>query len=805
MPHHPSRIALFALLAAALLSLSLPTRALAQGDERTFGPAMDPKAMMADQLVLLIKKALAAEAEPSPHQYEAAHILLRLALDLNPDDAALWLMAREMSARSGHRDDQLDALRRYVNLVPADDAAQLDLIMQSVAVGQTVDERIKPVERILDSPAAAKLSAPLRSRLAIYAAQGAKELDDQPRFHARLKQAAQLDPTNLTAMRMIYDLVQARQGGSVEQGVALTGLLRADPLAVPPRRELAELLSASGAHAAAIEQYQVAQALAQGPMDDAFYYAWALSLIGSGNANSALEMFTALEQRRQAAAHAAAQQPGQTVTPAEQPTEATVYLPMDMELLRLAVFITRGQDDSIKASLSRLDKTLADGEKAGDAQAKADRLWLAALAGEAPDDAALEALSKERGQDDPLVRRIGGWTLLRRGQSDEARQALEPLAKTDPQAAYGLARLDDVKTPAGQKRLQQVIAMEPLNVAALLAMGDLRQQNVAPALSPAGAGLARVLEQLPLEVRRASAGADRWIRLSVRLTAPSYRYLQPVRAKVTVRNASDLPLALRPGGPAPSRLLLYFTPQAAGKPMANLPPIVVDLGRQLVLGPRQAIEAIVPLDHAELGWLLTISPSEQVLFNGVALLGGTPTGDGQVGMLPSGATETIGITRRSAVTVTGPNIDGMFTALEDPDMATQMQALAWLTLNAARLSGADQPGAVEVMDKLTTRLTQRYQRLDPLRQAWTVRFLSPDTKGQPVLAPIHDLAQRSDDALTRIVYLVTQVTDPASPLLDAAAREKDVRVMRFAQAWRPVVEQARAEAARKIENTKKAP
>lgn len=69
-------------------------------------------------------------------------------------------------------------------------------------------------------------------------------------------------------------------------------------------------------------------------------------------------------------------------------------------------------------------------------------------------------------------------------------------------------------------------------------------------------------------------------------------------------------------------------------------------------------------------------------------------------------------------------------------------------------------------------------------QAWAVRFMLPDEDGEPVARRVIDLAQRSDDPMVRIVFLVIHADSPASPALTDAIRHDNPTVRAFAQAMK---------------------
>ncbi len=809
---------------AAIMVLCLAVMPAAGQSDLSFGPALSAPSMMARQLVLMSRKALAGNAQPTDKQLTAAAMLLDAAAEYDPRDAEIWRLDRELANRMGDRKAEIKALSQYTALVPSDDAAQLDLIMLLLENQQTVEARLTQVERILDAPNANSFSAALRSRLASYVAQGALELGDRSRFAKRLRQAAQLDASNRQAMRMIYELVEARDGSPAELGVAVVGMLRADPMDVSVRRKLADLLASLAAYEAATVQYQAAQDIAQAPLDDGFYHDWVVALLAAGKNDDALSLLSALEaRRRQAMAQPAGEAPGLAPAPdnatedantpkptrsadgnpapvAQEENAASAGLPLDLELLRALAFRARHEAAGLKASLARVRQSLAQREKAGDAAALADAVWLDLLLGEVPTED-LAKLAAAPPMDAALWNRIQGWAALRQDQPDRARELLSPLAASggDPFAAYGLLRLDNLADSALQgRRLNEVIAQAPRSTAAILASQDRGNiaQGSPPVESPAAAALVTALNRVPLSIRQPDLQNRNWLRLDLRMTVSSYRYLQPVTLTVTLSNTTEAPLAIRSDGPIRPGLLIYMQPKTIMQRLGNLPAVVNDAARRLVIAPREKLTFDVPLDRSELGWLLAINPADTIIFGGNAILGGQPTPDGQIALGPMTLTATLPQAQRIGTQLTKENIQTQIAGLGDPNPSVVMQSMAWLLQMTPRLTG---PATQEIADQAVEAVTARYLKADALQQAWAVRFLTPDTTGKQSFPRIHEQALRSEEPIVWMMYLATQtqaaggdaangVAGDGGLAINAALRQPNAKIVSFAEAWQGVLE-----------------
>jgi tetrahydromethanopterin S-methyltransferase subunit H len=78
--------------------------------------------------------------------------------------------------------------------------------------------------------------------------------------------------------------------------------------------------------------------------------------------------------------------------------------------------------------------------------------------------------------------------------------------------------------------------------------------------------------------------------------------------------------------------------------------------------------------------------------------------------------------------------------------------------------------------------------MGPAELAWTLYSTqSRDQAGSP-MSPVFQVAGRSDEAIVRVAYLLTQVTDPQAPALVDALRSDDEQLRRFAVAWRQALQ-----------------
>ena len=193
-----------------------------------------------------------------------------------------------------------------------------------------MDRRVGAIEAVLANPAAQAFSPALRSRIASYAAEGWREMGDKSRCAQRAHQAAELDPSNISAQQLLYELTAASGASIQDRGAALIALLKAEPVAPGPRRKLGDLLLSVGQYRRAAQQYQVAQELLGQPADPSFYFNWCLSLAASGKSDMALSILNDFALVLSG--------PGPTTAPAGPPATQPAdpaALPLELDVLRV--------------------------------------------------------------------------------------------------------------------------------------------------------------------------------------------------------------------------------------------------------------------------------------------------------------------------------------------------------------------------------------------------------------------------------------------------------------------------------------
>lgn len=804
--------------AAGLLALTPMLGAHARGQDEPVAPPEDPARMLGERLLSLVEGTLDGRSQPRADQLVRARILLEQALKLVPDDAESWRLRLELADRLDDKAGGLDALKNYCRLRPEDDAAQWDLIQRSIAQKQTIEQRTAGVTNLADGPSAGNLSPALRSRLATYLARAAMERGDNKEFASRLRTALLLDPANARAAGMAYELALSRNAPPLDRGVTLMGMIKAAPTDPVARWQMGNLLLSQGAYIEAAGQLGAAKNVSTAPLppqEAASYYAsLAIALASGGQTNQALALLNQLDaawapgnapsSAASAPADAPATAPATTAPVSAAPT-VNAGLPIDLEVLRAALLWHQGGAARAEGALRRVREDAARRAKAaGQAGllAASEQAWIELLFYDAADTVAaaqllnrLPAMVEKTPADSPTGQRLRGWLLLRSGKADEARKALTPLAATDPFAAYGLALSYSSTEHERRDWLNKAAELGASGLAGMLAAVELRAAGVVSTASatPVGLALGDRIGEWPRLLANPNPAEQAWIVLALSVEPHRSSFLEPIRATLRIRNATDMPLAMGPEGTVPTRVFLITTLRPGQSGMTELPPRVIDIHRRLRLDGRQSLDVPIRLDRGRLGALFASSGTETIQLNTLAMLDAYPVPGGRYITGPLGAADMARLIERQGVPASAANVTSWMDLLNpQAEPSARMRALALLP-EAVRQSRG--PEGAPAAAKMTKALIDAFPKLDPIAQTWLLSFLpGPEHPGGggEAFKPIHDAAERSADPLVRMMNLVVAVRDPKSPTMNAALRSDNRTLVEFATALRQGLEAAAA-------------
>ena len=283
-----------------------------------------------------------------------------------------------------------------------------------------------------------------------------------------------------------------------------------------------------------------------------------------------------------------------------------------------------------------------------------------------------------------------------------------------------------------------------------------------------------------------------WWRLTVHVEPKQYRYLDPISAKLTLRNMTNFPLSLGLDGVVPTDVLAMMTLRRHGESMGALPPMAMDMDRRIRLEPFEAIDVDVRIDRAQLGMLFSMNPTEAINVDIQTVLDPHIGRNGRIIPSPVGGSDSVHLIERFATATTIQNVEQWIRLLGDTEPDRQMKAVALLVRSASALAVSPNEQAQEVVERITEVVEDAYPRWNTTMQAWVVRFLVQDADRRASFELIRESAQRSEDALVWIMYLATQVSDPEAAVINTALRHSDAKVVAFAGALREGLERAAA-------------
>ncbi|MFP4224306.1 MAG: hypothetical protein ACLFVN_09555 [Phycisphaeraceae bacterium] len=744
-----------------LLAFAAPA-AWAQGGQ-------SEREMLADELVVMARQVLEATGneEPGPGALEQAAMLLDEAAELADDDPELWQLQAEIAQRRDDAEAQTAALRQYLRLRPNDDAAQLELILSRLGQVETLDAKLERMKALLRSRSARQLSPPLRSRLATRAAMLADELADPERHAHWLGEAVKLDPTNAAAAQMLHELAMERGASPMGMGASALRLVRAAPGDASVRLILARQLLEQNAFGPAVDQFQTATMLSPQPLPLAAYTDWAAALADQGDRAQALELLGRL-----------------LPAPSKVAPEEDGQAPMDpeLDLLRLALAgpdaaVSREQAyERVRQSLER-QMSEEDGVRL-----RRNLAWIAAVFGQELEQ--VESWLEEMPEDDALAQRARGWLLLQRRETEAARELLEPLAEGDPVALLGLSRLAG-SDAAEARLLREVLQRAPSQVAGVLAAARLHEMGESIEPTQVGRGILRAMDRLPSSILDPAPQVSPWTVLDVSVPRGQFRYLDPVRVKLRLRNASSFPIGLGEGS-VPTQVLLFAKPAVQGRLAAQFPPMVVELDRRLRLEPRESLEVEARLDRSAFGAWAAALPTQTYSFDVTAMHGPYVAPNGGLFTLPTGNRRQVRSLQVGGTPVSQETLDEQIEQARQGTGSARLRALAWLAQVGPNLP--DPLATEDRYEAIREAVTGQFAELTPVEQAWTLRFLPGETEAGMFPDPL-ELVRASDEPLVWLSYLAAQVDDPEGAGLAAALERGDERVRQFAEARRQTLEQ----------------
>ena len=798
MQHESPRrfsLARWVLIPALLVMILMPNITRAQ--DLSFPNSATTDQMLADQLVAMAWAIFGRETEPRPDQLQRAMTLLDMAAQLNPDDEGMWQLRISLARTMEDQDLLIDSLRNYLRLQPKDDAAILEWTKARLGSVEALDDYLDTLERMLRSESAAAWSAPLRSRLATLAAQAAQEIGDNRRFAQWLGYAVKLDEANPDAAAMVFQFAVEREATPRQKGTALVNLIKASPVDASVRVSLASLLMEQGVYAHAIDQFDVGMQLVDTQTRMSLVNQYALCMIATGQEDKVPALLLDIQLFLKRMIEAQNPDLSAELDPEEAQAKMLEDLPQLPPTLEFIQLMLQHKNNPVAAreAFQRLRDFTSQIEDAEEqATSFSDLVWVAAVFDQ--DEKWIQQRISLMDPDDDNATLARGWLALRAGDTTTARDVFESLGEDNMFARLGLATFPELTDDQRTEAYQQMIWHDPASMASIIAANRLIKLGKIVNATGDGVSVRVLADDLPRQLWTPALTVSPWVRMTMRVVPGSFGYLQPMKAHVTIRNASRVPLSIGPGGAIQSVLMVMCSPSIRSEPLGQLQPTFFNMGRRLTLKPGQSIEADIRLDRFDMGQLTALYPNSTVTFSATGMLDPRPLPTGGIVPGPLGATHQVGSLRARGLPATPNNLNIWIKDLDGTDPAVRALAIARLLIIARQ--PAETTEAQDFRDKVSDLISQRYPSFDRVLQAWTVRFMLPDEEGEPVSRRVIDLAQRSDDPMVRTVFLVMNADTADSPILTDAIRHDDPAIRSFAQAMKEGFEKD-AEAAAEAE------
>lgn len=565
--------------------------------------------------------------------YLIAADALWVAHTLRPADAETARLVSAAAWSAGDRELLLDATRAVIRADPADTVAQLRLISANINARQTVAERLEAYDRFLS--AVRSLDPSIRSRLALDAALLLRETGDTAGFERRLRESADLDPTNKDAVSLAARTFSGPDAGVEEIASWQIRLLYADPL--DPHVHLAVARICAG----------------QGAMDPAErFLANAIQLFSRGTGDIPVSMREEqlalqwprlgsreildrlngplLDARNQAAtAIKARREANEPTTDLREPMEIR-YEP-GIERIRLLAAHDAKDEDSIAASLFDIagatdelfQAVLEQGRQPGADQARlgnemvqlfSEFQIVRAIVRNNPEDLRrqFDEFSASMPQAGPMLEPLKAWLAYAEGDHLRAIDlvgAPRPGTTDDLLIALASQELGDAATAKPiYGRYARSQALAPIGALARVRLKAMDAE--AEIITPEGRRLGSALAKVPAWMDRMISDPRSYMSLQVETPASTVGPEEDARVRVRLRNTSAIPMGLGSSRPIGSRLLLApravgRTSEFTGSPASK----VLEVDRRLRLASMEVLDVVVEADSAYTQWLREVNAS----------------------------------------------------------------------------------------------------------------------------------------------------------------------------------------------------
>lgn len=729
--------------------------------------------IVADRLTLYAIQNLQGDGNVPDFQYDIADTLLQDASQLAPDDLTIWHLRAELAAGIQDSRKREQALRQIIRIDPDDQATKLDLIFLLLERVQTLDERLKRVESLIARGPDSGLSDPLLSRLAVYAAASARELDDLTKFRDYLKLAVSLDPANDSAFRMTLDFAIERDRPNLTRAAIAMQLIAAAPIDRGARLELGNLFLQEGCYDEAANQlfHGTRLSLSQTPAPIAG--SLVVSLLGSGQTENAAAY---LEQLRYT------HFPGE---PDEEGNPTPGPLPLQFKILQLLTFLHAEDPEQRQQAFTEVETALRNAD---------DNVSLPALGRLAaifnfPEDDLIARADEIEQQAPNVAELLRAQDDLNHQRVREAADRLLLIAPDEPAARIIQARFPGISPRRARQLYASAVASGPEELAAVVAGLEHQKifnENVAPTRD--GERMNQLLLRYPSQLWKLIDNFMAWTDIELTFDKGGrYELLEPMNANLEIANLTSMPITFGGSGGAINNVAIVSgSVSVMGKQFASIRPLILDIDRSITLEAGQRINVPVNLSHSMLAGISADNPFTTLSADFNAVLDPRPTQWGGIAPGPLGTSTNV---RGIAIRGTPPTPERLDVWIEQlGNLETREQLVAAIRVLHAATEGLIRGLNEEQVGKATGELIQAYRRARPEAQIYVVLAMPPGADQGHLLQPILDDAATASDPRVRIAYCLRHVNDPADRHLIAAINSNDPHLARFASAYQKLLQ-----------------
>lgn len=778
-------------------------------------PQATPQAlrqMTADAVERLGLLNIRAVHTPTAADYASTALLLGLAQRYSPDDLSLIRRRGEAAWGAGDKDLLIELTSQAIKLDPSNTVAQLRLISSRLSEFQTVEERLSRIEAFL-GPKGSALDASIRSRLALDAALLHRERGDDVKFVEKLKQSTQLDSSNKEAAILALNYYTSHSSDPVGTLEMLTNLLYADPIDPNVHYELATHLASLGAFTEARRFHGVYTSILRKDGSSINYNltveAHMLTWRCEGARAAAEAVRKELYERRNDVARDARKRQaddssalGGNLSTLRKPEQ--VRLEPRLEYVRLATASIMDDQTEAKRSLIDLAATLADEKERlsaansrdpgmTEAQANAqisntyqDLILWRLLTNIDTDkiEADLPVALKDIPETNTRRVAIAAWQALRAGDAPGAIKACDQPCD-EPGApwiqicrAEALAKTGDV--PQAVKLLTELSGTYPLTTMATYAMERSSQLAGRPHKPgnldlPITATVSAYANKIPRWIDTMISQPRLFQAVSVDMPPARQGALDRSPVTLRIKNISPIPLSLGSDKTISSRFVFNPMLEMADQPRPlQGEPEVFEVDRKFRLMPNEEIAVTVRPDAGIIGYIAenaAAGPS-RIRYRVLQGFRGNEVGAGCIEV----NTKTTAKEALLEANLSAEELEERINSADDPSI------VAILTGARALLIASDAPSdsfAANPVATMAKTLAAKYPTWSVTARTFCAAMMPPASQ-TAVLGDLDAAIKADPEADIRLIAVLTRVTDPADPLLDAAAKDADPRLVQAA-------------------------